>query len=200
MELTWPRVISGGFALVCATAYGVWELRGDRIEHNRETIAAYQKAQDWKLGETIAALNTASERISARIKELSEIEDIKPRLERALRQIRTQEKDYVELANKLNKAESFIRNIYPLRLSFTLSEGESKHLVGHELVVGLVKSSSVTNYVDIIVENKKERLSTGQSYMYSVENKHCRLIFNKNGYNAASGNWAEFSFICRNKA
>src|SRR6266849_10365159 len=104
--LTWPRVISGGFLLICATAGATWYIRNDRLEELEHRIASYESLQGADLPGLIKQLSKLTGETSAvlRLKDLevehskllADFEKIKEQNRELLRNITLEEEFSLE--------------------------------------------------------------------------------------------------------
>ncbi len=105
MELTWNKVIGGGFALGTAVAGATWSLRADRIEELSTRIDFYEKSGALSLSDTLASIKSANTVIRNNLESISDYHDLEKEISRLLELLKNKEKSISDLNTDLSKAK-----------------------------------------------------------------------------------------------
>jgi uncharacterized coiled-coil protein SlyX len=184
MELTWSKVLVGGFALAGAVATATWTVRVDRIEDLESRVAFYEKADTLKLLNMLESLEKSNSRLTEQLSRLTDyvqtkeenaklVALVKEKEEQAnvesrkrkdretelLNEISAVEKDRSRVTSELKDKVTYIERLYPTNEKFTLSAKTSKSIAGFNIVIGLVVVNR--DRVQLSYNNDKKELWPG---------------------------------------
>jgi|GEM_PF-6036161 len=206
MQFNLNQVTIGAFTILCTALGGGWTLgwsfRGDRIAELERTIETYEKAGEWQLPRVLAAIGNASNTLSNHLSKLQSLEDLKARNAEIEQQLRVKDTEIAtvkahvnQLQSSLDEKETFIKSLFPKDESFTLSERESKALIGFEIAVGVTDVQP--DSVKTTVNNVSRELHSGEYVEIAANNLQCKLLLTGFEYGVFSTQLAHFRFICK---
>lgn len=222
MQLSLIQCVVGGFALSCAVGTATWNLRNDRVETLELTVSSYEKAKEWKLPEAIMHMEKASAHLDSKLssildnKRLEEQvlnlnERLKEKNDENLRIIREKDneiqrikkekddivikldKDLVTARKELKKANDFISSLYTKVEEFTLKKGESKKLLGMDVVMSVIDVNSYGNWASVVIENRKYSMYVGNVSTISHGSEYCQTSLNR----IPDEESVDFTFTCK---
>lgn len=132
MQLSWIKVLSSGFALVCATAGATWYVRGDRIQNLQDQLAAYQAVQGSNLPALIKELGAIAGKADAAIR---------------LRDLETQFSEFRKRCEAVSALNQALLQKTKLEEEFTLTRGQSHSVINGKIVIGIIDISETNAFV-----------------------------------------------------
>lgn len=221
MQFSFTQCVVGGFVLSCAVGTATWNFRNDRVETLELTVSSYEKAKEWKLPEAISNIEKASAHLDGKLSSILENKRLQDQLFNLKEQLKEKEdeisriekekdgevqriinekeviitkldKELVVTKKELKKSTEFIHSLYSKAEEFTLKEGESKKLLGMDVVMSVIGVNPYGNWASVVIENRKYSMYVGNVSTVNHENDYCHISLNR----ISGDNAVDFTFTC----
>ena len=197
IELTWPKIISGAFALTGAVAVAVWQVRADRIDALNEQIAALEQAVDLNLSGTLKDVNEANSQLSERIARLGQLESLGPKLKAAQDEIVLLRGEIKALNQKVSDYEVRFAKADAKRGKLRIWEGRTQYLGDEQVILGVTEVNNATHTVKIRIDGEQSVLEVGQLAGFVLNDLDCKLTIDNTAFDySAVNSYADVSYRC----
>lgn len=223
MQFSFTQCVVGGFLLSCAVGTATWNFRNDRVETLELTVSSYEKAKEWRLPEAIINIEKASAHLDSKLSSILENkrlqeqvlnlkEKLKEKNDENLHIVKekesevqriTKEKDaiitkldknLVLVQKDLKKANDFINSLYTKAEEFTLKKGESKKLLGMDVVMSVIDINPYGNWASVVIENRRYSMYVGNVSTITHGSDYCQISLNRITGDVS----VDFTFTCKN--
>jgi hypothetical protein len=137
------------------------ELRGPFFKNHIDNLKALKEAKDFKLPETLKALNEASERLKVNDTERKDYEQLKTSVPLLQADLDARSKELEQTAGRLTDAEAQLAALRTVTDDLWVKQGEGIQLIKPDVTLGL--STVHLDAVSIALMNKPHRMEIGIS-------------------------------------